>query len=95
MTEEEQPCKAPRPIATGDMEADVRARIATSWHMVSALEQTPIVEADKPIAKATLHGLLTGTCVAVIQALGMEPGYVNLERFPDRYNENEHKGEEE
>ena len=95
MTEEEQPCKAaPRPIANCDMEAWVKARISVSWRMLDALEQTPIVGADKPMALAALHGLLNATCVEVIKALGMEPSYVNLYRIPEHYDENEKKADE-
>lgn len=64
-----------------DQEAWVKARLQTMLNMAIALRSNKKVAAEDGMLKSAVDGLINGTAIEIIQTVGLEPEYINLQRI--------------
>ncbi len=79
--EQTQPAAAnKREVVDQDREAWVKARLKTAIEMALAVKNRRNVAADDVIYECALAGIINGAAIEIIRSLGLEPGYVNIQR---------------
>ena len=66
------------PIANCDQEAWVMSRIYSVIRMAGVLRDNRKVDADDPLYKSAIDGLVNGAAYEIVRTLGMEPEYTNI-----------------
>jgi len=79
--EGESQSMAPRRRVTCDQEAWLLDRLRTLVKMAGDVARHTRVPLDFRVADAGIDGLVHGTAVEIIDILGLEPGYENIQEF--------------